>query len=543
MARQQSNANAGKSNAAITAEQKAKQRLIKKLKDEILADFDKIIMQLISSEPQALLNIGWRGEAAPKVRDVIDKLYKYIDIQLEEAYKFEYTISGVIEEVSQLASGTQITENILSHFYSVANEELDKAIKKNKEFNHPKLLNPLKKAFNNPELYAVNIAPGKHQASVVLNKDLILGTVDDLGAAITAAREQLNYGDVQEGEKATRSWYMNLYAVARDGRTYYKVDFDKVHRVKRATDERNFKREAKSKALYWRILKARLDFLGQRPAYWVLLNDGDANVKLTSDKSGKGSPTVTATHFVDIIERKLNKYLSERVSGAVGKENLKEATDRIEVNRKRIEVLEGMAVGVDNISRNLVKLFGYTPVEDLTPLFKKWADPSKFLTATKKTAASAPGVPGPTPAEKQTVKTEGARQAKQQEVIKALDGIIKTAIISKKDHLKFLEMEDNSATEAMMSRLRILIVKLASGEDVPNRLYVGTRSNVKLKLRTKIVKDEILELLNVSGIKLEAAKDLDQIGKALKELLDRFNERTRKENLALGRVSKNVLRK
>lgn len=205
-----------------------------------------------------------------------------------------------LEEVGKEV-GTEITfsEDFVRKANEILIEEIQKAVSSSPEFNHPVFIEPLINAFSRPEAISIEIrgkldlsdkeSPSKllRKVKIRINAEEVGGTLDDLGNAITFARNSLHYGKKLKGELATVAWYYGLYVPAREG-----------------------SEDAKEKKinLYWDIIRARMESLAGKPAYWYLLNYGNVGVsggdntpalKLSSDKGGYGKPVNPPTHFID----------------------------------------------------------------------------------------------------------------------------------------------------------------------------------------------------------------------------------------------------
>ena len=173
-------------------------------------------------------------------------------------------------------------------------EELNNAITAVPEYDTEILKVPLLKAFSNPDMYEIRVlAPPtsfsqriatkavSRSFEIKLNLYEVAGSPEDLASAVLAARMMLGYGDELQGERATNAWYQGLYRVAREGREIKTKKDGEIF-----TDTVAMSRKTK---FYRQILRSRLQSLQDTPAYWYLLNYGNANIPrmIDSNKGGE----------------------------------------------------------------------------------------------------------------------------------------------------------------------------------------------------------------------------------------------------------------
>lgn len=239
-------------------------------------------------------------------------------------------------------------------------KELDRAIGINGEYAIPELAGPLRLAFSNPNIISIelattekrirkkNITIGKKEivnVVVRVRPEEIAGTLEDYAQAVVAARRQLNYGERQKGNPASKSWMYGVYLPylgEKIGRSNVK---DKRFQKSKMTRDR----QVEHAQLYEKIISSRLSTLEHKPAYWYLLNYGNVggrrmasstvelsapdvdNVKMhvikgktvskeiraqvmtASDKGGYGYPLAKPTYFIERAERAMTFRCMQRI--------------------------------------------------------------------------------------------------------------------------------------------------------------------------------------------------------------------------------------
>jgi len=301
----------------------------------------------------------WDAQEAT-LDDIINSLENLRELFQERSENFYYErvslMNGLsLEALMQDAVVQDKVKNILSTNYLGA-------MGTHTEFaEYPLFKKTLDKFFLNPKMSLFSVSAVGNQVVVQIHAEEQVGTPEELGSAITAARETMKEwsqenmsasaknagfgGKEVDGETATMIWFIKLYGPARLGTTYWR--WRKPKGSKRNDGQEKIKVEYKqltSKYIqfYKAYMKARIEEMAPKAPLWYLLENGNMNVKLTSDKGGHGKPEWEPTYFIQNSETQIARYLelalSERRSSEepVGNNFVEEA-------RNQERVYDGLA--------------------------------------------------------------------------------------------------------------------------------------------------------------------------------------------------------
>jgi hypothetical protein len=148
------------------------------------------------------------------------------------------------------------------------------------------------------------------------------GSPEELGNAVTLAREYMKQwaqenatserakkmgGSTLDGPAATLIWYIKLYRTARKGKIYWSWRKNKKSGEK--TKVYYHELTAYYRQFYKEYMRARLEEMNGQAPIWYLLENGNLEAHLSSDKGGKGDPAWPATHFIASSELELQQWL------------------------------------------------------------------------------------------------------------------------------------------------------------------------------------------------------------------------------------------
>lgn len=371
-------------------------------------------------------------------------------------------------------------------------EELELAIGKCPEYVIPALAGPLREAFARPEMISLQLTEPVEKAvvkgpsisrtykAISINAEKVAGSPEELAIAIKATRDSIGYGQKLVGKKATNAWYNGLYLIAREGKEIYKK------RKGESRARRDPFDEVKRTQLYYKIIRTRLEELSGKPAYWYLLNYGNMGVDRmgVSNKGGSGMPMNPPTHFVEHALTKIRIMIAERVSErpstAPTYRKYTEDPRYVELG-ELLEKLKIDSKGLKDISRQVNALKAY-----FNRLLGSVADRTQAL----------------------------------RDLDKMVDVILNTKIIPHVINEK-LTVQEGQIIEYKLNKF---VVEVLSDKPIPARLYIITKDNVELKIRTKKLVNELKGDIeeykkNIPGIMIE--KIFEEMSAMLSEMVRR----------------------
>jgi len=347
-------------------------------------------------------------------------------------------------------------------------EELNNALERCPEYNIPILSEPLKVAFSNPQMIELKLADKQTSTGIKgpamttpyrsfkLNVEKIAGTPEDLANAIKATRESLGYGQKVVGERATNAWYNGLYRIAREGGRVVKM------RKGWSKPRRDEADEARRTEMYNNILRTRLEEMGGKPAYWYLLNYGNLNVPRmsNSNKGGTGRPTNQPTRFVEKATKRIFEMLARQQVERpyISPKTMSYKNDPRYIDLTRLINLEKEnSVNLKEVAKDIKIL-----KSRFNELLKNLNSPEQMFIALEQF---------------QTI----ARQ------------LFNTKIQQNKV-IERLSIEENQLVE---QKLNTFVATVLSEKVVPARLYIISRDNVKLSIRTKAIAKDLQKNIEV----------------------------------------------
>jgi hypothetical protein len=352
-------------------------------------------------------------------------------------------------------------------------EELEKALGKCPEYQISTLAEPLREAFSNPEIIYIKLSDpyqkdvmkgpkmGRGYEEITIRALEVAGKPEDLSNAIKATRASLGYGDKLTGKKATNAWYNGLYRIAREHGQIIKM------RKGWSKPRRDAFDEERRTQLYYRIIRTRLEELKGKPAYWYLLNYGNSSAKLSSDKGGTGMPSNPPTHFVDTALVRIKKIIFEMnvAKPYISPTYVDYRKDpRYADFTTLIETAKGNASYIKDLARQ---------VYSLKALFARLESNIQAATNADQSAA---------------LTTD---EIKTFQALSALDTMVDTILNSKVKPLRINEKLTADESQLVEYRLNKFIAEVLADKPVPARLYIISKDNVELKLRTKTLVTEL----------------------------------------------------
>lgn len=234
---------------------------------------------------------------------VFDREYRELRYSLISDTLYTYAFQDAYTRM-----GERATEVLLSNAI--------KACKRSKEYDLPIFIGGLTTAIRRGESITVTHLGG-YNVQIDINLDRTAGTLEQWAMGILAYRQILMERKSGRAKfftpepRASQMWYEKLYAVARLGRTVTRRVFN---RKTKRYEERDV--TAYYKQEYFNTIQGRLSESGALAPWWRLLEYGNMNVRLASDKGGTPGPEVKPTHFVSRTIRQLTNEFKLLMSDA-----------------------------------------------------------------------------------------------------------------------------------------------------------------------------------------------------------------------------------
>ena len=167
--------------------------------------------------------------------------------------------------------------------------------------------------------------------------ELLAGNIDDLENSIRAGRQLI--ANTQTGRPATATWMHKLFKPAIRGESISNLAWV-------ATSGRYFETKEETHAaytqrmigLYHDIMRARLDGMGKKAPFWILLEDGNLSLTLKTDKGGTARPRMSPQRFLARAERKIRAILENGMKSVDN--NLNSMADVIRYHERAITYYE-----------------------------------------------------------------------------------------------------------------------------------------------------------------------------------------------------------
>ncbi|MEM4134612.1 MAG: hypothetical protein QXV73_05385 [Candidatus Micrarchaeia archaeon] len=151
-----------------------------------------------------------------------------------------------------------------------------------------------------------NYQKNTYKIEVNVNEDALLD-LTDYSHAIVSARNALGVGDVQDGIGATYSW-TKYYQCAREGRRIYAK-----RRKKGAKDGKEYELvDVTQKYIdkYWETIRMRKSFFPPyKIPFFAIMEFGNENISLLSDKGGKPYPSQGGLFLLDRAKDLINQEI------------------------------------------------------------------------------------------------------------------------------------------------------------------------------------------------------------------------------------------
>ena len=167
--------------------------------------------------------------------------------------------------------------------------------------------------------------------------ELLAGNIDDLENSIRAGRQLI--ANTQTGRPATATWMHKLFKPAIRGESISNLAWV-------ATSGRYFETKEETHAaytqrmigLYHDIMRARLDGMGKKAPFWILLEDGNLSLTLKTDKGGTARPRMSPQRFLARAERRIQAILENGMKSVDN--NLNSMADVIRYHERAITYYE-----------------------------------------------------------------------------------------------------------------------------------------------------------------------------------------------------------
>jgi len=167
-------------------------------------------------------------------------------------------------------------------------KHIEKAVKTNKEYDHPFFLRRLKIVVNNPDLIYITKLSKDHFSKVEIRMNEVAGSLEEYAQGIIKAREHFKVRDFHM--KSDWFWEEKYYGQAREGRPLPET---------REKHRKSWNLQDKREGLinrYWETMQHRMDSVGRVAPFWELLDQG--SIPMSSDRGGTPYPKGERTSFV-----------------------------------------------------------------------------------------------------------------------------------------------------------------------------------------------------------------------------------------------------
>lgn len=168
------------------------------------------------------------------------------------------------------------------------------------EFNIAYFKNDLLHAIRDEKTFIIRQTNFGKDVDVKINLNETAGTLSDYAEGVKAARE--HFAGVQTPEQASKTWKYRLYKPAREG-TRVLTTYGRGHPRQNTADRTEY-----HVALYWRTLNLRKLGSAKLAPWWGLIEWGNKEVSLKSDRGGTPYPTYGGEHFVQRSEKETIDY-------------------------------------------------------------------------------------------------------------------------------------------------------------------------------------------------------------------------------------------
>ena len=166
-----------------------------------------------------------------------------------------------------------VTRDIAPTIYA---NNVRRAASESIEYDFDSFLQPLLAVGMEEDLYSIVPTGNGWDKSISVNLEMnqVAGDLDDYASAVESTRESMGVKEGRDPEKASYIWKTRIYG----------------------------------KGIYYEIIKTRLAHSTSLAPFWSLLNDGSANVSMSSDIGGTPYPSRGAHRFVNKAEEEIRKY-------------------------------------------------------------------------------------------------------------------------------------------------------------------------------------------------------------------------------------------
>jgi hypothetical protein len=264
-----------------------------------------------------------RAEFSADFKITVDNLFKLMRQVQEDIEFYEKNTEDVQDYTPPITIyATDILFNNSNAILSIMEKDLNAALKMYPEFGeYEPFSEPLKELFSRLELISIR-EYGNYEFKVDIMRNTLEfgGTAEDLSNTIIEARRQMaiqsseggttrGTGRTVAGQIATKVWFNKLYATARLGRTYWYRKPMKEGGKKQRPRRKQEDVTERYKNLYHIYMQFRVEAFNEKVPIWYLLNYGNLQVALNSNKGGYGKPNFPATHFVTKMEEHIHDFI------------------------------------------------------------------------------------------------------------------------------------------------------------------------------------------------------------------------------------------
>ena len=253
--------------------------------------YDVLYAQVIIIEKE----IENRRKTEPRRRVHVPVGYQYDE---SSGYYNEKSGEGGVKYISNILEAGD-NNDIFMEASKILAEEIIKAVKENKEFDHQYFIDRLIKVAYNPKIFFIYNSIANAQRYVKINFGDVAGNLEDYAHGVAEARKTFK---VKNWHKLSQHfWEEKLYKPAREG---IPVPSKKKKKGSTSPEEKT----AKMVTAYWVTMYKRMDASGKIAPFWDIINNGTPEY-MSSSRGGNPYPTATRTDFIGKAENRINTLI------------------------------------------------------------------------------------------------------------------------------------------------------------------------------------------------------------------------------------------